>query len=191
MADAVDNHELVAQFMPEQDDGDTFIYTELLDRSKRTQGNNRVRMLKTFHHGSREQFLKTWPVIKELCRATNVRAYTRLSPRSYAKVGRIYASLVVEAALEQRFQGMRYLYSRACGRVVPSEKRWLFDFDDDAGPAYAALLAPAGLHLATIPSRSGCHVITKPFDLRLFPQPAGVSLHKDNPTNLFIPDGAA
>ena len=39
-----------------------------------------------------------------------------------------------------------------------------------------------------LPSKTGLHLITKPFDLRefssLYPE---IEIHKDNPTNLYIP----
>lgn len=41
-----------------------------------------------------------------------------------------------------------------------------------------------------LPSKSGLHLITKPFDLRTFTSPdkfPEIEIHKDNPTNCFIP----
>jgi hypothetical protein len=64
---------------------------------------------------------------------------------------------------------------------------------DEPGPeaeTFAACLHEAGHLRARIPSRKGYHLITWAFDMRTVSVPNGVSLHKDNPTNLYIPDGA-
>jgi hypothetical protein len=72
----LDNTDLVRPFVPPTDDGDTFVYTELLDRTKK-KGNNGVRIVKTFYHRSQADFDRHLPAMKSLCDATKVRAYTR------------------------------------------------------------------------------------------------------------------
>src|SRR6185295_3080112 len=108
----LDNSKLIAPFCPISDDGDTFIYTEMLDRGKR-KGNNGHRLVKTFYHRSVEEFWEQWPVIQKLCDLTLVRACTRLAPKSYKRVGATFTRLVVEAALTDNFSGMKSLYNRA------------------------------------------------------------------------------
>lgn len=192
---SIDNHDLIARFMPDEDDEDTFLYTELLDRSKATVGNNRVRMLRTFHHRSRAHFLEVWPTIQRLCDQTGVRAYTRLSPRSYRKVAHVFAELMVEAQFANRYKDMMHLYASACGRSKPihGRKLWLFDVDEitEETDAFKGELDDKSLLREIVPSRKGEHLITIPFDLEPFILPPSISLHKDNPTNLYIPDNAA
>jgi hypothetical protein len=191
----LNNTEYILPFIPEKDDGDTFIYTELLDRTAK-KGNNNYRLLRTFYHRSQEEFLKQMPTIIDLCEMTKIRAYTRLAPRSYKKVGKLFAQLVVEAAMADNWTHMKALYGSACGRVTPTTKYWLFDVDkitdrtDDFADRLGQIL------IARIPSRKGEHLITKPFDVRLvgianWDTWGEISLHKDNPTNLYIPEGAA
>ena len=196
---AIDNLKIIATFMPEKDDGDTFCYTEMLDRGKK-KGNNGHRLLKTFYHRSREEFWEQVPVIQKLCDMSLVRACTRLAPRSYKKVGREFTRLVVETAMSENWAGMKSLYNRACGITSPISKLWLFDVDkiDDDSNYFVHCLNEKNLIIARIPSKKGEHLITAPFDLRLYNNDAGclaarfgeVQLHKDNPTNLYIPDGA-
>lgn len=194
----LDNSELIAPFCPEQSDGDTFIYTEMLDRA-RQKGNNGHRLVKTFYHRSVGEFREQWPTIKQLCDLAQVRACTRLAPRSYAKVGRLFTRMVVEASLTDNWAGMKSLYNRACGTVAPNEKLWLFDVDaiDEMTESLVSKLAADGHLVARIPSKKGEHLITRPFDGIAYwgkhgPGAYGaVALHKDNPTNLYIPDGAA
>lgn len=197
----LDNSMAVAAFCPEENDGDTFIYTEMLDRSNR-KGNNGHRLVKTFYHRSVDEFWSQWPTIKQLCDLAKARACTRLAPRSYKAVGRVFTRLVVDAAVTDNWAGMKSLYNRACGIAPVNEKLWLFDVDvvdENARRLETALLA-GELLIAVIPSRKGKHFIAKPFDVRSIGGANGdgvlvefphVQLHKDNPTNLYIPDGAA
>ncbi len=201
----IDNSKLIAEFCPRHLDGDTFIYTEMLDRGKR-KGNNGNRLLKTFYHRSVDEFWEQVPVIKQLCDLSCIRACTRLAPKSYKRVGVTYTKMVVEAALTNNWAGMKSLYNRACGITSPEKKLWLFDIDviDDKTKSFGDKLKEAGNLVATIPSKKGLHYITNPFDIRLIeiyyqelniaePERLNneyISLHKDNPTNLYIPDGA-
>lgn len=198
---ALDNSKLIAEFIPAADDGDTFIYTEMLDRTAK-KGSNNHRLVKSFFHRSQEEFWKQWPTIQQLCDMTKTRAYTRLAPRSFKRVGKEFTQLVVEAAMQENWDHMKALYNSACGRTSPIQKLWLFDVDkiDDETRRFAVLLEDSGYVRGRIPSRKGEHIITIPFDPRPFVGNridsgwtawGEISLHKDNPTNLYIPEGAA
>jgi hypothetical protein len=195
----LDNSELIAPFCPPSDDGDTFIYTEMLDRGKK-KGNNGHRLLKTFYHRSVEEFREQVPVIKKLCDIAQIRACTRLAPKSYERVGVVHTKMVVEAALTRNWAGMKSLYNRSCGITSPNTKIWLFDVDviNKDTLAFGKKIEVDGNMLAIIPSKKGLHYIVKPFDTRIIEQyfqelcltESEIFLHKDNPTNLYIPDGA-
>jgi hypothetical protein len=199
MSAAIDNSEIVATFCPPTRELGQFIYTELIDR-RSNKGNNTHRVVKVFHHRDRADFDIHWPIIRGLCDTLGVRAYTRLAPRSFASVGRRFTGMVVEAALSDNWSGMKSLYSRACGTAAPEQKYWLFDVDEinPHNMRFGIELGSAGLLRSTIPSRKGLHYITVPYDylgnqnprLRLVAYPH-VSMHKDNPTNLYIPADAA
>jgi hypothetical protein len=125
----LDNSSMVRYFCPPVDDGDTFIYTELLDRAK-GKGNNVNRLVKTFYHRSMEEFDEQMPAIRELCELSKTRAYTRLAPRSFEKVSKQFVMLVVDGALSGNHQAQRRMYSRALGIVTPNKKLWLLDVDE-------------------------------------------------------------
>lgn len=204
----INNYEIIKEFMPGEPKGpvsneDNFLYTELLDRTKRV-GNNGVRIVKTFYHRSLADFDAHMPQMISLCDSLNVRAYTRLSPKSFRKVGMTFTKLVVDAALTENFAGMKSLYTRACGITTPEKKLWMFDVDEPSSAVheFGAWLQVEGLLVAEVPSKKGWHYITPAFDLRRWcvsqdPNSltifgvGGMSLHKDSPTNLYIPDNAA
>lgn len=188
----LDNSALIEPFVPETDDGDTFIYTEMLDRGQK-KGNNGHRLVKTFYHRSREEFRDQLVQIKRLCDLACVRACTRLAPRSYKRVAGTFHRLVTETYITGNYAGMKSLYNRACGTTAPNEKLWLWDVDypDEASNTFGLWLITAGHRRAAIPTKKGVHYITRPFDVRLgTPIPANATLHKDNPTVLYIPDNA-
>lgn len=188
----VDNHEKVAALIAEEFDGDTFWYTELLDRNNRTRGSNRVRIVRTFYHRSQTHFLDQWPTIKALCEAAKCRAYIRLSPRSFKAVGKLLAARAVEHALAEQWIAMPYLYASCCGKATPIKKLWLFDVDAPDSVDALALeqrLEERELLVTRMPSRKGYHLICKPHHVDY--QHPGIELHKDNPTNLYVPEGAA
>lgn len=214
----IDNSSHVAPFIPEVEDGEHFCYTEMLDRSK-TKGNNGFRLMKTFYHRSRAEFWEQLETIKDICDMYNVRAMTRLGTRSFRTVGQTFARLVLDATISENWGGMKTLYQKACGTTPPTKKVWIWDIDvidertrmfmDEFLPRVHAAQRGTGhepVVLARIPSKKGWHVATRPFDASLAseymrfilgipdglkPNSAEISLHKDNPTNLYIPDGAA
>lgn len=202
----LDNSALIEPFVPAKDDGDTFIYTEMLDRGQK-KGNNGMRLLKTFYHRSLAEFREQMPAIRKWCDLAKVRACTRLAPRSYKKVGQKFTELVVGCAMDENWAGMKSLYNRACGITSPNLKLWIWDIDapDARSDVFEKWLqakvpfpgAPdqkTPLWVATLPTKKGQHFISIPFDVRLIPEelriPGDNVLHKDNPTNLYIPDGA-
>lgn len=204
----INNSTIVSQFLPGQPLGpdsneDHFLYTELLDRTKRV-GNNGVRIVKTFYHRSLSDFKTHLPQIIHLCDALGVRAYTRLAPRSFKAVGKLFATSTMEAVVSENWAGMKSLYSSACGKVTPTRKLWLWDVDKRSVETaqFEIWLRDHQLLKAVVPSKKGCHFISAPFDLRkwrVVQSPAALSLigvpdmslHKDNATNLYIPDDAA
>lgn len=203
----VNNYDIVSQFMPGEPkgppaNGDLFLYTELMDRTKRV-GNNGVRIVKTWYHRNLEDFARHFELMKRVCDALGVRAYTRLSPRSFEKVGKLHAKLVIDAVCSENWAGMKTLYTSACGQVSPTRKLWFYDVDDLEDPSYLPLVKFLGGYdnlVATVPSKRGVHLVCNPFDVRLWSQAMQqreilptdkISLHKDNAVNLYIPDGVA
>lgn len=181
----INNFDIVKHYVPEVFDGDTFYYTEILDRSKKA-GNNKGRRLRTFYHRTREEFAAQMPQIIDMCEYFNARAYFRPSSRSFKRVGQAFAKHLVDQAFSENWEGMRHGYSSVCGKTRLS-KVWLFDFDEPQDTPLSEWLVkdPSSIR---VPSKKGFHILTAPFDKRLWREfNEDVSLHTDNPTNLYIP----
>ena len=111
----------------------------------------------------------------------------------FKKVGNAYAIMVVEAAVSNRHAGMKSLYNRACGIISPNKKMWLWDVDtiDEETLITESILKHNEVWYATIPSKKGLHYITKPIDVsKFYYNQKKIQIHRDNPTNLYIPDDA-
>lgn len=193
----VDNTELIAQYIDDKDDGDTFWYTELLDR--RTNGLSRFKLLRNFEHNSRLHFLQRVDTIRLLCEQTGLRAYTRLSPRSRKKVGHeLIAHLFKTVVMDKVYGQAGRAYASTCGKhPIHDRKLWLFDVDIKPGFERSAALEMEQVEhylsensalVGKIPTKNGWHLIARPHHVNYSHD--GIELHKDNPTVLYIPAGA-
>lgn len=185
----VDNSTVLRQFVPETWDGDTYVYTEMLDRRK-TKGNNGFRLVKAFYHRSQEEFDNQLPAIRKLCDSYGARAYFRPSPRSYKKTAGTFLTFVTEAYIAGNYDGMKSFYTKACANTAPNVKYWMFDVDDMEACKYLAKIDSHTEIIAQVPSKTGMHWIVKPFRLDTFNCPSGMEIKKDANTNLYIPDNA-
>ena len=115
--------------------------------------------------------------------------------------------LLVDYVTSEQYVSSKSLFVKVAGRYhAEKEKLWLLDYDgEDLGyvePIIATVRKTPPVHgndkvIAKIPSKSGLHIVTRPFNLvefnRLFFQKYNqnysdfISIHKDNPVNLFIP----
>lgn len=191
----IDNREVIASFIDETYDGDTFWYTELLDRT--TNGSSRFKMLRSFEHIDRATFLSQCDTIAQLCENNNVRAYTRLSPRSRKTVAGHLLTQITSQYIDGHYDAFWHAYGSACGKTsIHGRKLWLIDIDavDGVYPWQEHSRIKFQLEMtknfrAWIPSRNGGHLICNAMDPRQLTL-GSAQIHKDNPTNLYIPEGA-
>jgi hypothetical protein len=195
----VDNLKLILPLLKFESDDD-FYYLQILQRKKENPelGSN-SRVIKNYYITSQEHLLKRYDEIKKLCQVFNARASIRLNKRSFEKVAFKTMVNTANSMFNREYEFIKSSYDRACGLGHnDSEKKWILDIDGHY--TYQQLeqmekiineSKPEGKNtLMYIPSKSGLHLITKPFDLREFSSPnkfSEIEVHKDNPTNLFIP----
>ena len=119
----------------------------------------------------------------------------RLNKRSFEKVGMKTMVNMVNTIINKDYGYLKQSYDKACGQNHnDSQKKWILDIDNTKtiSPLMLAYIdykcKPfSSKILAQIPSKTGLHLITKPFDCSefnlLYPK---IDIHKDNPTNLYI-----
>ncbi len=177
---------------------DDFYYLQILQRKKENPelGSN-SRVIKNYYITSQEHLLKRYPEIMKLCDFFNARASIRLNKRSFEKVAFKTMANVANSCMNREYKFIRSSYDRACGLGHNSKNpTWILDLDFiPFGREHLDMLdfieedLPKGPKLVEIiESKNGIHLITKPFDTRRFRDKySQIDIHKDNPTNLYIP----
>ncbi len=180
------------------DSPDDFYYLQILQRKKENpQLGSNSRVIRNYYIKSQQYLLDRYEEIKTICDATNARAMIRLNKRSFEKVGFRTLENLANTMHNREYSFLMKSYDRACGLGHnDKEKKWILDLDfipygqehlDIA--EFIETLSPIGPKLlAVIESKNGVHLITKPFDTNTFKDEYNyIEIHRDNPTNLYIP----
>jgi hypothetical protein len=196
----INNFDIIKPLLKFESD-DEFYFLQILGRKKDSgvgcSSNSRV--VKNYFIHSLEYLENKMDEIIGLCDYFNARAYLRLNRRSYEQVGFKCLEKIVGQIYSKDFQSIPKFYQRACGQYnVEKEKKWIIDLDKDEVNLkefiYNKLegIEPFDIKnkvFAEIPSKNGLHLITTPFNVHRFGLSySGIDIHKDNPTNLYIPD---
>lgn len=190
------------------DNEDQFYHLQILQRRKENPdlpSNSKV--IKEYFISSVDYLLSHEKEIIQLCDMFKARASLRLNKRSYKKVGLRCLKKLSDQFINGDYRSIRNMYSKACGiSHDDKEKTWILDIDDrdlqnewdqsnfNYIVNFIESLEPntnddsKKKFQFTIPSKTGYHIITTPFRLDLFKKEfPNIDVHKDNPTNLYIP----
>lgn len=181
---------------------DDFYFLQILQRKKDGNPfmNKNSRIIKNYYIDNLQYLEDHYDEIRKLCCAFNARATIRLNKRSYKKVALKTLEKISTAIVNGNFKSIKNAYQSACGTEHSDpNKTWIVDIDDVSKDDIASFsefikfieeCKPRDKKkvITTLSTRSGVHIITKPFDLKAFknhyPQ---IDVHKDNPINLYIP----
>jgi hypothetical protein len=188
---------------------DDFFYLQILQRKKdhkqteyKVSGtNNNSRLIKTYYISNIEYFDFIEDEVKTLCNVFNARANINLNRRSYEQTSMQCLKKVTDQIINRDYTHTYKAYEPVCGKYSNENKfkKWIVDVDDvdsDEIPEvrktfldYINEIKPEGdKYVATLPSKNGYHIITTPFNYQEFNRSfPNVDVHKENPTNLFIP----
>ena len=193
----VDNLELLKPFL-KFDTEDDFYYLQILQRKKDNPGiiKNTV-AIKDYYIRSVEYLDSHYEQIKDLCRYFNARASLRLNKRSFKKVSFRALQNITAQMMQDDFMSAKQAYSKACGQCHnDKDKKWIVDIDEDNMPFVEDIeklicschpLPQSSKVLARMPTKTGIHLITSPFNIEEFGNRYCIDIHKDNPTILYIP----
>ncbi len=180
-----------------------FLFVQIIQRSKdvSTLGANN-RTVKFYCIDSIEQLSKFKPEIVQLCESMKVRAYIHYTPRNYESVHvEMISELVSRLKSKQSNRGLKKTFPTACGiSYVKEKKTWVVDIDDidlldEDDMTYVSEIIysinkmepPGGKIKALVPTKSGCHLITTPFNVSVFSKLyPNIDIHKNNPTILYV-----
>lgn len=177
------------------EDENEFYFIQIIQRKKEHEllgKNNRV--IKTYYIYSLDLFNKVSQEIINYCTYFNARAYINLNRRNSKKISLETMELLARSINCNNFNQLHKLYNSVCGKHQSTkDKTWIIDIDEKDNDIINAISSdindcmPEGQKIiAKIPTKNGFHLITKPFDLRIFSNNhPEVDVHKNNPTILF------
>jgi hypothetical protein len=163
--------------------------------------NNNSRLVKAYYIKSLDQFDFIENEVIKLCELFNARAGINLNRRSFEKMALQHLKKVTDQLINKDYSKAYKAYSSVTGAYShDSDKKWIIDLDGEAENTFD-FVANINNFLKTlepnvgeskvitrIPSKSGSHLITSPFNLKDFKDKyPTISVHKNNPTNIYCP----
>lgn len=203
----IDNFELIKSLL-KFPDADTYYHLQILRRGKdHPELPAANRMIKAYFICSLEGLDYVEQEIKDLCKFFGARAYINPTPKSIKKTTMLQLKYLAERAYMGDFKKIWKSWNTCAGEIKGEESRWIVDIDhnvDDPNlePAWGAIadfidykcdpkIDPINVLfdtkiIADIPTKSGYHLITTPFNLQQFKKEyPDIDVHKNNPTLLY------
>ena len=196
-------------------------------KDKKYHGNMHSRSIKDYLIKSPEHLEDVKEDIIALCNMFNVRAYIRLNKRNYKNIAlEMMKHIAEQCASGETYSSPFHLVASACGQCCQAgkDKTWIIDLDKEYLPYEEEIkeiildCQPYDQRIKwfldlgwnkddarnavkkdffVIPTKSGKHIICKPFNKMSFQQHWDKSknlsqlkmldVHKDNPTILYVP----
>jgi hypothetical protein len=200
----VNNFDLIRPLIVFPDD-QSFYFLQILKRRKDNPDLEKDMIhIADFYIYSTEEYDKLKHRIIKICDNENARAYLRLNVRDSKKIAMQTLKRIVDYISSENYKAVKKAYASCTGEFgSSSDKTWIVDIDnvsmDSFGHAekYAKirdfvsdLQREAGKEpmVGIIPTKSGFHLITRPFNLQKFKSEyPDIDVHKDNPTTLYCP----
>ena len=202
----INNLELIKPLLTFESE-DNFYFLQLLKRKKEHKelGSNSV-VIKTYYISSLEYLDLKWDEITTLCKLHQARAYINLTSRSFKRTAFHTLKKITDCILNDDYKAVRKAYDSCCGSYSIGEKRWIVDIDEkEISPLMIAHIEyecdpisrfeydldniPINFNskiIATIPTKNGWHLITKPFNRKQFSDKyPETDIQTNNPTILY------
>lgn len=134
--------------------------------------------------------------IKDLCKFFEARAYINLAPKSIRKTTMLQLKYLAQRTYEDDFQKIWKSWNTCAVKIKGEESRWVVDIDCslekmiywwDIKEYINEKCEPVGNKIISIiPTKSGNHLITIPFNIKQFKEKyPDMDVHKNNPTLLY------
>ena len=178
-----DNFNRFKEFMrlPETEGGDAYYVIELVRRGKDCPDLPAANYhFKNYYIDSMQKYDKVQNEIRLLCRTLRLRAYVSVNRKSFRRVTMdTIAEMSRRAALDD-FRRPHAVFESCSGKFVDkNDEHWLVDVDDFIGyntQEHCVTISnfindcrPYGDKIELmLPTKSGMHLITRPFDLNAF-----------------------
>ena len=189
----VDNFKLIKPLL-EFPNNDIYYHLQILRRGKdhpELSAANRV--IKSYFICNLESLDYVEDEIKKLCEFFGARAYINLAPKSIKKTTMLQLKYLAQRAYERDFKKIWKSWNTCAGEIKGEEPRWVVDIDEKIAWGnimdFIDTLEPYSKDtkfITNIPTKSGWHIITTPFNLQQFKEVyPDIDVHKNNPTLLY------
>lgn len=193
----IDNFNQIRSLLKFEDNNkDIYYFVAILQRKKDFPEGARVedhRLIKAYYVSSLEYLDKRKDEMIALSIFFNARVYINLNPCSYRKnVLKAFDELST-MLLNDNCKAFPHLPQTLSGKYCANgDKTWIVDLDttqtdliEEVVQTISELRPYGDKIVARIPTVSGVHLITKPFDLKAFYEQHLINVHKNNPTLLY------
>jgi hypothetical protein len=211
----VDNFKLIGSlldFTKQQNEPGYFYFVQILKRRKENPAmRTGTSVIDNLYIYSPEDLEKLREKILERCTKNNARAYINLNKLDLEKVAMYTVKQCMDYIIQGDYKAVKNAYATVCGsHHSEKNKRWLIDLDAEhlerkdeirqiVEDLHNQIKKSQYKILAEVPTKSGVHIITNPFNMEAFRQiqtmratgPGDPILHidiqKNSPTILYIP----
>ena len=192
----IDNFEIIKPYLVFPND-DIYYHLQILRRGKdhpNLPAANRV--IKAYFINRLESIDYLKDEIIGLCKYFGARAYINLAPKSVKKTAALQMKYLAQRIYEGDFKKIWKAWNTCAGEIKGEESRWVVDIDNKTIWSgimdFIDTLEPYSKDtkfITNIPTKSGWHLITTPFNIAEFKKVyPDIDVHKNNPTILYIPD---
>lgn len=197
----IDNIELIKPLLNFETEGDfymLYVFKRKKDQTTDKANHQSVRTIRSYCIKSVEQLESRYEEIKMMCEMFKARAYIHIQKQNHKDV-----SLNMMVALANKIQLGQHeqqgLFDSVVGQLKTYEKRWIVDIDTKDIQTITRIttlinkIQPEGNKvIATIPTKSGVHLITERFNTQEFSKYMSLGgdvpdIQKKNPTLLYLP----
>lgn len=204
----VDNFELIKSMFYFNEANDMFFHLQIVQRAKDHKGENmkvREGAIKTYFIRSREHLDRVKEEVIFLCEHYGARAYINVAGKDFRNLQDLLLAKLAEYNLNGTVRDPRRILNSAAGELKSRSSKWVVDIDDVSIKdkvlewldnyfkvrEYSVANNRYSIYLyAEVPTKSGIHLISLPFNLKEFHNTfPDVDVHKNSMgTVLYIPN---
>ena len=197
----IDNFELIKSLLFFESE-DIYYHLQILRRGKdHPELPAANRCIKAYFICGLESLDALEDEIKKLCEFFQARAYINLSPKSIKRTAAFQMKYLAQRMYEGDYKKIWKSWNTCAGEIKGEKPRWVVDLDNmysetnekeiNSIRKFIDEIIPITLEeriICEIPTKSGIHLITTPFNLLKFKEVyPNIDVHKNNPTILYIP----
>ena len=212
----VDNFELIKPMFYFNEANDMFFHLQIVQRAKDHKGENKKvkeSAIKTYFIRSREHLDRVKEEVIFLCEHYGARAYINVAGKDFRNLQDLLLAKLAEYNLNGTVRDPRRILNSAAGELKSISSKWVVDIDDVSMKEsikerlfelYAEAWSRKGSDIsiealreveksyiyAEVPTKSGIHLIVRPFNTKAFSESfPDVDVHKNSMgTVLYIPN---